>query len=817
MGKQLKIVGGRIKKIEEVDVEDLVGAGLSLQEACSFHESLKAAILNAQSSSTAGEGTKAAAEPQKVWREITAEGRILLKPWHPHTLHQLIYLSVYSDWDLSTSGPPPYWFPSPLQAKNTNLGSLMEIHGPKLLGTLYQDPITSFNLFQKFTVQHPDVYWSLVLKELSVIFRKGPRCILDTSDKSKHGGTWLPGSVLNIAESCLLSTDYPRKQDEDVVVIWRDEGLDDNPVNRMTLREFREQIMMVANALDTMFSKGDAIAIDMQMTVTAVVIYLAIVLAGLVVVSIADSFAPKEIAIRLRVSNAKGIFTQDFVRRGGRNFPLYSRVVEAGPCKAIVVPVIGHDVGVQLREHDLSWKDFLSCVDHLSRPLHYFPVYQSIDSMTNILFSSGTTGEPKAIPWTQLSPIRAAGDIWGQQNIKTGDVYCWPSSLGWVAGSIIMYSCFLNGATLALYHGSPLDRGFGKFVQDAGVTFLGTVPSLVKTWKSTQCMEGLDWTNIKSFATTGEASNFDDDLWLSSKAYYRPVIECCGGTELASSYIQGNLLQPQAFGAFSTASMTVGYVIFDEHGVPYPDDQPCVGEVGLFPVYMGASDRLLNGNHEEVYFKGMPMYKGMSLRRHGDLIQRTVGGYIIVQGRADDTMNLGGIKTSSVEIERVCNRTDDGVLETAAISVAPVTGGPEQLVIFAVLKKGYNSTQEQLKLKFTKAIKSNLNPLFKVSHVRILMEFPRTASNKLMRRVLRDQIKNELAFQNEVWGNRQGSGYWNFDPLFHRCWLSLMTQASELHTPNQIKYHLHRPPNYGQNTICIEYHLLAGDTSQYQL
>lgn len=67
---------------------------------------------------------------------------------------------------------------------------------------------------------------------------------------------------------------------------------------------------MVANALDNIFSKGDAIAIDMPMTVTAVVIYLAIVLAGFVVVSIADSFAAQEIAVRLRVSNAKAIFTQ---------------------------------------------------------------------------------------------------------------------------------------------------------------------------------------------------------------------------------------------------------------------------------------------------------------------------------------------------------------------------------------------------------------------------------------------------------------------------------------------------------------------------
>lgn len=173
-----------------------------------------------------------------------------------------------------------------------------------------------------------------------------------------------------------------------------------------------------------------------------------------------------------------------------------------------------------------------------------------------------------------------------------------------------------------------------------------------------------------TLGSTGEASNVDDDLWLSSKAYYKPVIECCGGSELASAYIQGSLLQPQAFGAFSTVAMAVGLVIFDEFGIPYvrsytekiltavwlinyckstfdfimmlephciliiyhksinsiyvlcilfiifdwfwqPDNQPCVGEVGLFPLYLGATDRLLNADHDDVYFKGMPMYQGM--------------------------------------------------------------------------------------------------------------------------------------------------------------------------------------------------------------
>ncbi|GMY16105.1 probable CoA ligase CCL12 isoform X1 [Fagus crenata] len=727
-----------VKSISEVGVEDLVKAGLGIEEANEFERVLKEAILSA--------GAKAS-DQREVWRELVS--RRVLKPWHPHELHQLVYYSVYANWDLSTNGPPLYWFPSLYQSKHTNLGRLMEKYGSKLLGTSYKDPITSFSLFQKFSVQHPEAYWSIVLKELSVSFHEAPEYILDTTDKLKHGGTWFPGSVLNIAECCLLPRTHPRKEDNSLAIVWRDEGCDDSNINHMTLKEFRERVMSVANALDAIFSKGDAIAIDMPMTVNAVIIYLAIILAGFVVVSIADSFAAKEIATRLRVSKAKGIFTQDFILRGGRKFPLYSRVVEAAPYKAIVLPVIGNDVGIQLREQDLSWNDFLSSANHHLRSNHYIPIYQPVESVTNILFSSGTTGEPKAIPWTQLSPIRCAADSWAHMDTQIGDVVCWPTNLGWVMGPILLYSCFLAGATLALYHGSPLGRSFGKFVQDAGVTILGTVPSLVKAWKSTQCMKGLDWTRIKSFASTGEASNVDDDLWLSSKAYYKPIIECCGGTELASSYIQGCPVQPQAFGAFSTASMTTGFVILDEHGIPH-HDQACVGEVGLFPLYMGATDRLLNADHEEVYFKGMPMYKGMHLRRHGDIIKRTVGGYFIVQGRADDTMNLGGIKTSSVEIERVCDRADECILETAAVSVAPVNGGPEQMVIFVVLKKGFNIEPEKLKSLFSRTIQSNLNPLFKVNYVKIVPEFPRTASNKLLRRVLRDQMKHELSVRSRI-------------------------------------------------------------------
>lgn len=625
----------------------------------------------------------------------------------------------------------------------------MEANGPKLLGSSYRDPISSFNHFYRFSVENQEVYWSMVLKQLAVKFKQEPMSILSTSDRSKKGGTWLQGAVLNIAECCLLPCLSLKRTDDSTAIIWRDEGLDDYPVNRMSLKELRSQVITVAHALDAIFEKGDPIAIDMPMTCNAVIIYLAIILGGFVVVSIADSFAPQEIGSRMGVSKAKAIFTQDFIVRGGKKVPLYSRVIQGTSSKVVVIPAIGDSLGITLRDGDMSWKDFLSHA--AGRSSSYSPVYQSVDALTNILFSSGTTGEPKAIPWTQLSPIRCASDTWAHLDVRPCDIGCWPTNLGWVMGPIIIYSCFLTGATLALYHGSPLGRDFCKFVQDAGVTVLGSVPSLVKSWKAGNCAEGLDWTKIRVLGTTGEASDIDDNLWLTSRASYKPIVECCGGTELASSYIQGSLLRPQAFGAFSGASMSTGFVILDEQGTPYPDDIPCSGEVGLFPLYFGATDRLLNADHDKVYFDGMPIYKGRQLRRHGDIIQRTVGGYYIVQGRADDTMNLGGIKTSSVEIERVCNRADECLLETAAVSIKPSGGGPEHLAILAVLKdRSAQYDVNLLKRKFQTAIQKNLNPLFKVSYVKVVAEFPRTASNKLLRRVLRDQLAQELSNRSKL-------------------------------------------------------------------
>ncbi|QHN83314.1 putative acyl-activating enzyme 17, peroxisomal [Arachis hypogaea] len=630
-------------------------------------------------------------------------------------------------------------------ALSTNVGQLLERRGKEFLGSAYKDPISSFSDFQKFSVSNPEVFWKNVLDEMNISFSTPPECILrenllGESSLSHPGGQWLPGASINPAKNCLVEN--AKRSLNDTAIIWRDENHDDLPVERMTFKELQEEVWLVAYALEALaLEKGSAIAIDMPMHVKSVVIYLAIVLAGYVVVSIADSFAAGEISTRLNISNAKVIFTQDLIIRGDKSIPLYSRVVEAKSPLAVVIPTRGSEFSMELRNGDFSWHDFLDRANSL-KGKEFVAVEQPGEAFTNILFSSGTTGEPKAIPWTNITPLKAAEDAWCHLDIRKGDVVSWPTNLGWMMGPWLVYASLINGASMALYNGSPLGSGFAKFVQDAKVTMLGVIPSIVRSWKSANSTSGYDWSTIRCFGSTGEASNVDEYLWLMGRALYKPVIEYCGGTEIGGGFITGSLLQPQSLAAFSTPAMCCSLFILDEEGHPIPQDVPGMGELALGPIMFGASITLLNADHYDVYFKGMPVYNGKVLRRHGDVFERTAKGYYHAHGRADDTMNLGGIKVSSVEIERLCNGVDSSILETAAIGVPPSGGGPEQLVVAVVFKNPSTTTQDlhQLRISFNSALQKKLNPLFRVSRVVSLPSLPRTASNKVMRRVLRQQL-----------------------------------------------------------------------------
>lgn len=503
---------------------------------------------------------------------------------------------------------------------------------------------------------------------------------------------------------------------------------------------------------------GDAAGICMPMSPEAVAIYIGIVKAGCAAVSIADSFSAKEIETRMRLSHAKALFTQDVVYRFAKNLPLFERVLHFGDfAHVVILPGRGSElhssvVPLMRPSLDLSWETFLKGTSTV-----FETVSVPSDHICNILFSSGTTGEPKAIPWYHSTPIKCAVDGYLHQDIKVGEVVAWPTNLGWMMGPWLLFQ-MINGATIALFGGVTSTDLFCKFVENAKVSMLGVVPSLVKSWWTLNATEKCDWSCVRRFSSSGEASDPTAMQWLMSRANYAPVIEYCGGTEVAGSYLSSTMVQPNVPSMFSTPVLGNNFIIIDDHAKPV--DQ---GEIALIPPALGLSTRLLNRDHNECYFADMPAGpNGEVLRRHGDEIQRvhwirgsaynlpnqsfetTEGAansaYYRALGRCDDTMNLGGIKVSSVEIERVCNEVP-GVLETAAIAVSPPHGGPSRLILFAILHADVHAelTLDKLKPLLQNAIKANLNPLFHVGEVVLADKLPRTASNKVMRRVIRDE------------------------------------------------------------------------------
>ena len=181
---------------------------------------------------------------------------------------------------------------------------------------------------------------------------------------------------MNIFDSCMQG------QGNEPAIIYKSNTGD---ICRQSYEELNVQCNMVANGLQELgLGKGDTVAIDMIMTVESVAIYLGILKAGCVAVSIADSLAPKEIQKRLEISKAKVLFTQDVILRGRKVLPLYDKILEVAPDRVIVLPIKG-SVQVNIRTQDILWENFLS-VNSEFESVACDPL-----DPANILFSSGTT------------------------------------------------------------------------------------------------------------------------------------------------------------------------------------------------------------------------------------------------------------------------------------------------------------------------------------------------------------------------------------------------------------------------------------------
>ncbi len=651
----------------------------------------------------------------RLWRELTAGPLSDLSV--PFEEHWRLYQQVFGGRQLERDGPPRAWVPDEATVAASNLGMLMSQRGTTEYGDVHQ-----------WSARHRAEFWGDAINRLRIPFAQEPESILEL-DAGVTDPRWLPGARMNIVDAC-----FTAPADRVAIVEGREEGA----LRRVTYGELEAMVNAVASGLMAHgYAAGDTVALYMPMNVACVAAYLGIVRAGCAVVSIADSFAPKEVASRLRLGKARGIITVDAFVRGSKRVGLYDKVREADAPQAVVIP-LDPQRPPELRAGDLLWGQFLgpeqAAENGVGDPYR----------VTNVLFSSGTTGDPKAIPWTHLTPLKCAVDGYYHQDIHSDDVVAWPTNIGWMMGPWLIYASLINRATMALFEGVPTSPAFLHFVKEAGITVLGLVPAIVRAWRESGAVAGDELAGVRVFSSTGEASNPYDYLWLMSRTRYRaPVIEYCGGTEIGGGHLTGTVVQPASPATFTTAALGSDFVILDENDHPVVEGE--MGEIFLVPPSIGLSQWLLNRDHDEEYYDGCPRGPGGEvLRRHGDEVSLLPGGFYQAHGRADDTMNLGGIKVSSIELERVMNG-HDAVSETAAIAVPPEGGGADQLVVYVVPRDPGVAAPEldldALRKELQARIKEHLNPLYRIQDVVAIDALPRTASNKVMRRQLRAQYR----------------------------------------------------------------------------
>lgn len=714
------------------------------------------------------------ARQDQAWRAFVDRSRRQSLPFEEH----LAAFRAIFDGRHPEAGPPAVWVPDEETVHRSNLRASMAAVG-----------IDHYEDFHAWSVRDPTAFWTHTLERLGIVFTKPPDAILDLDGdvRSSCGGVrdprWLPGAELNIVDSCFTADPgrsaiiTPGPDDPDSL-----DDPDGHPLSTTTYGELESLVNCAANGLrDRGLAPGQAIALYMPLNLECVVAYLAIIRAGSRVVSIADSFPPTEIRRRMAIAGANCAVTMDRYVHAGKTIPHYDTVVKAGASTVIVVPSTAASDAPRLRPGDVAWADLLASDDN----------FESVTGdpyrTTNILFSSGTTGEPKAIPWTHLTPIKSAMDGFYHQDVHGDDVTAWPTNIGWMMGPWLIYATLVNGACMALYPGAANTPEYLRFIRRAGVTMQGVIPSLVRTWRRGGMAEGshggmaegshggvadgIDLPSIRRISSTGEPASRTDYLWLMSRAGYRaPIIEYLGGTEIGGGHLACTVLHPCSPSVFTTANLGVDFVILDEAGAEVGEG--VTGELFLVPPALGMSQQLLNGDHGEVYYEGCPAGpRGEVLRRHGDYTQRLHQGCYRAQGRADDGMNLGGIMVSPLELERIVDGHPT-VYESAAVAMQPEGEGAERLVVFVVPEAGRGAVgshaaagsstiaradasrpgpgsptaiteldPDSLKSELQSLISSGLNPLFKIYQVVIVDELPHTASAKLVRRALRESVR----------------------------------------------------------------------------
>ncbi len=563
----------------------------------------------------------------------------------------------------------------------------------------------------RWSVADIETFWASIAAYFDVRFDAPPRAVL--ASREMPGARWFDGATLSYAEHVF------RGHDDDAVAIRHASEL--RPLTQTTWRELREQTARIQAGLRALgVGRGDRVAAYMPNIPETIAAFLAVAGLGAIWSSCSPDFGARSVVDRFAQIEPKVLLAVDGYRYGGRDHD-----------RGAVVGDIHAQVGGTLVR--LGYLDGCGWEDGFLRPPDAELSFATVpfDHPLWVLYSSGTTGLPKAI-------VHGHGGILLEHLKKlnlhvdahAGDRIFWFTTTGWMMWNFLV-GALLTPASIVLYDGSPgapsLDR-LWDLAAEAQITCFGTSAAFISS-----CMKaavkpaaGRDLSALRAVGSTGSPlspegfawiyDELGDDTWLFSTS---------GGTDVCTAFVGGVPLAPVYEGELQGRSLGCDVQAFDEAG------NSVVGEVGELVITQPLPSMPVcfwndpDGSRlHDAYFA---MYPGVW--RHGDWIEITSRGTAIISGRSDSTINRGGVRMGTSEIYSAVLALDE-IVDALVVDV-PRAGAESWMALFVVLRSGA-SLDDDLRRAIARRVREDCSPRHVPDDVYAVAEVPRTLSGKIL-------------------------------------------------------------------------------------
>lgn len=599
-----------------------------------------------------------------------------------------------------------------------------------------------FERYQK-SVENPDEFWAEAAKKLDWI--KPFTQVKNTSyDPDNFKIEWFADGQLNVSENCLDRhlKEHPLKP----AIIW--EG--DHPSRHkiISFEELHDEVCRFANVLKKNgIRKGDRVVLYMPMIPETAIAMLACTRIGAVHCVVFGGFSPDSLASRIDDSQAKLVITADQGMRGGKTIPLKENVDAALQLdgtssveKMIVVHRTGHPITMK-EDRDLWYHMEIMTVTDICPPEP-----MNAEDPLFILYTSGSTGKPKGVLHTTGGYLTYVNSTFREVfDIKQNDVFWCTADVGWITGhSYVLYGPLSNGTTTVMSEGIPQYPSWartGHIVDKHNITILYTAPTAIRAMmrEGDAYVRESDRSSLRLLGTVGEPINPEAWNW-----YYTvvgesrcPVVDTWWQTETGGILISplpgATAVKP---GSATRPLFGVQPALVDAEGNELEGEAE--GNLIIKDSWPGQM-RTIWGDPErfiEAYFSTYPgsYFTGDGARRDKD-------GYYWITGRVDDVLNVSGHRLGTAEIESALV-AHEKVAESAVVGMPHDIKG-QGVAAYVTLQAGEAETEE-LRQELVAWVRKVLGPVATPDAIYWAPSLPKTRSGKIMRRILRKIVANEL-------------------------------------------------------------------------